>query len=250
MQARSGGAQARGIGVVTHALRIALTAICGLAVAACTTTGSRPGPNATVAFESIDGPPPATFRKLVAKLNEEAEARKVPVVSRETAAPYRIRGYLALGIQKKQKRTIVSWVWDVYDAEQRRSFRLSGEEVAGPAGRDAWDAANDEVLGRVARAGMESLMAYFQSPGSGAPAPSAEPAPQDGGERDITVAAARDDFRPEMQGIFRLFGAGRTPANAAMQAEAPVMNEAVPLPRRRPVAAGRGGEDKVAFAGV
>ena len=173
MQGRTGGAQARAEGVW---LRVALIAICGLALAACTTTGSRPGPNATVAFESIDGPPPATFKKLVQKLNEEAEAKKVPIVSRETPAPYRIRGYVALGIQKKQKRTIVSWVWDVYDAEQKRSFRLSGEEVAGPAGRDAWDAANDEVLSRVARAGMERLAAYFQSPASVAPEPAGEPA--------------------------------------------------------------------------
>jgi hypothetical protein len=251
MQGRSGSAQAREQGVAAQhcaaALwRVAVIAICGFAVAACTTAGSRPGPNATVAFESIDGPPPATFRKLVQKLNEEAEAKKVPIVSRETPAPYRIRGYVALGIQKKQKRTIISWVWDVYDAEQKRSFRLAGEEIAGPAGRDAWDAANDEVLGRVARAGMESLTAYFQSPA--APASPADPAPRDGGERDMTVATARDDFRPESHGIFRLFrNDPAAPQDASMQAEA-VVDEAVPLPRRRPAAAGRGGEDKVALA--
>ena len=249
MQGRTGGAQARAQGVL---LRVALIAICGFALAACTTAGSRPGPNATVAFESIDGPPPATFKKLVQKLNDEAEAKKVPIVSRETPAPYRIRGYMALGIEKKKKRTIVSWVWDVYDAEQKRSFRLSGEEVAGPAGRDAWDAANDEVLARVARAGMDSLMAYFQSPGSVAPAPSADPAPRDGGERDMTVASTRDDFRPESQGIFRLFrndpaAPQATSQDGSMQAEAAV-GQAVPLPRRRPAAAGRASEDKVAMA--
>jgi hypothetical protein len=244
MQGRSGRARVRAEGVVAHWLRVALIAICGLGAAACTTTGSRPGPNATVAFESIDGPPPATFRKLVQKLNEEAEAKKVPVVSRETPAPYRIRGYVALGIQKKSKRTIVSWVWDVYDAEQKRSFRLSGEEIAGPAGRDGWDAANDEVLGRVARAGMERLAAYFQSPASVMPTPSADPAPGDG--RDMTVAA-RDDFRPESQGIFRLFrNEPAVPQETSLQAET-VMDATIPLPRRRPAAAGRG-EDKVALA--
>jgi hypothetical protein len=223
-----------------------LLAILGLCVSACTTTtGSRPGPNATVAFESIDGPPPDIFRKLVQKLNEEAEAKKLPIASRETSAPYRIRGYVALGIQKKQKRTVVSWVWDVYDAERKRSFRLAGEEVAGPAGRDPWDAANDEVLSRVARAGMDRLAAYFQSAAPSAPAPSDAPAPSEGGERDMTVAA-RDDFRPESQGIFRLFKPA-APETPSMQAEAPAVDEDVPLPRRRPVAAGRG-EDKVALA--
>ena len=85
MQSWWGRAKTRAKGVGALWLRGVLIAACGLGAAACTTTGSRPGQNATVAFESIDGPPPATFRKLVQKLNEEAEARKVPVVSRESA---------------------------------------------------------------------------------------------------------------------------------------------------------------------
>jgi hypothetical protein len=250
MQGWSGRAQARKRRIGALWLRVALIALCGLGAAACTTTGSRPAPNATVAFESIDGPPPATFRKLVQKLNEEAEAKKVPIVSRENAAPYRIRGYVALAVQKKQKRTIVSWVWDVYDTDLKRSFRLSGEEIAGPAGRDAWDAANDEVLSRVARAGMDRLAAYFQSPASAAPEPSGDAAPKGDGDRDKTVTN-KDDFRPESQGIFRLFrNAPAVPEEtASTQADAGerAADEAVPLPRRRPAAAGRGGEDKVAL---
>jgi hypothetical protein len=248
MQGRSERAQARERSVGTLWLRVALIAFCGLGAAACTTTGSRPGPNATVAFESIDGPPPATFRKLVQKLNEEAEAKKVPIVSRENAAPYRIRGYVALAVQKKQKRTVVTWVWDVYDTDLKRSFRLSGEEIAGPAGRDAWDAANDEVLSRVARAGMDRLAAYFQSPVSVPSEPSADPASKGGGDRDMTLAG-RDDFRPESQGIFRLFRNAAPEQTGSTQAEAGegAADEAVPLPRRRPAAAGRGGEDKVAL---
>jgi hypothetical protein len=251
MQGWSGRAQARARSVGLLWCRVALIASCGLCAAACTTTGSRPGPNATVAFESIDGPPPATFRKLVQKLNEEAEAKKVPIVSRENAAPYRIRGYVALGIEKKQKRTVVSWVWDVYDTDLKRSFRLAGEEIAGPAGRNGWDAANDEVLTRVARAGMGRLAAYFQSTASAAPEPANEPAPSGDGDRNMTVASvpSSDDFRPESQGIFRLFrsqpAVDPTPsAQAGMQETSP--DTAIPLPRRRPAAAGRA-EGKVAM---
>ena len=250
MQGWSGRAQACGQGVGSLWLRVASIAICGLCAAACTTTGSRPGPNATVAFESIDGPPPATFKKLVQKLNEEAEAKKVPIVSRENAAPYRIRGYVALGIEKKQKRTVVSWVWDVYDTDLKRSFRLAGEEIAGPAGRNGWEAANDEVLTRVARAGMASLAAYFQSPASVAPEPASEPAPQGDGDMTVASVGGKDDFRPETQGIFRLFrnqpAADSSPsAQAGVEETSP--DTAIPLPRRRPAAAGRA-EDKVAMA--
>ena len=153
----------------------ALVAV-GLLAAGCVTAGNpqAPMPGSTVAFESIDGPPAHVFRKYVEKLNAEAEARKVPVVSREAQAPYRIRGYLALGIEKKQKRTVITWVWDVYDSGERRAFRISGEEYAGPAGRDPWSVANDEALGRLARAGMERLAAYFQT-GTVPPQPGAEP---------------------------------------------------------------------------
>jgi hypothetical protein len=163
----------------------------GLLVGACqtnqTAATAQPGPNATVAFESIDGPPPDVFRTLVKKLNAEAEAKNVPVVSHTQTAPYRVRGYLALGIEKKKKRTRVSWVWDVYDAKERRMVRFSGEEIAGRAGRNPWQAANDEVLARVARAGIERLAAYFGPGPADAPA---NPAPAAPGPAGGSVIAA------------------------------------------------------------
>lgn len=195
-----------------------------------------PGPS--IAFESIDGPPPQVFDKLVRKLNEEAEARNVPVVSREAQVPYRIRGYVALGIQRKQQRTLVSWVWDVYDGEQQRVVRFAGEEPAGPPGSDAWAAANDEVLGRIARAGMERLAAYLQVPASvAAPQSSAvtgDPREAAAGAGTAgTVAAARDDFRPEAFGIFRL-ARNEPPPAAEPEASGEGAGPDIPLPRRRP----------------
>ncbi len=55
-----------------------------------------------MAFESIDGPPPAVFDCAGPKLNQEAEARQVPIVTREGFAPYRIRGYMAVGVRRGQ----------------------------------------------------------------------------------------------------------------------------------------------------
>ena len=48
-----------------------------LSLASAVSSGS------TVAFESIDGPPPEVFRKLVANLNDEAGTRQIAVVSRD-----------------------------------------------------------------------------------------------------------------------------------------------------------------------
>ena len=220
------------------AARIAGILACALSVAACTTTGQQQtaglqsGQRSTFAFESIDGPPPAVFNKLVNKLSDEAEARQVPVVTREGFAPYRVRGYTAVGVHKGQ--AIVSWVWDIYDAQSARVMRLSGQEKAGRAGKDAWHAVNDDVLARIARNGMQQLAGYFQGPpqggGDGMPAPASDP-----GALSATAVAANDDFRPENHGITRRSGSG--PELATATTEAP---EIAPTPRKRPAAAHAG----------
>jgi len=179
------------------AARIACVLALALSVAGCNTTGQgglAAGQRTTVAFESIDGPPPPVFDRLVRKLNQEAEARQVPVVTREGFAPYRIRGYMAVGVRRGQ--TVVSWIWDVYDSQAGRTMRLSGEEKAGRAGRDAWAAVNDEVLTRVARSGMEQLSVYFRSPDTGIAVAQEQGPP-------ATLLSRNDDFRPESYGITR-----------------------------------------------
>jgi hypothetical protein len=127
----------------------------------------------TVAFESIDGPPETFFKTLVRELNQEAQAQQISVVSREAAAQYRIRGYVAAHVQGK--KTTISWVWDVYDADRQRAMRLTGEE-AGTSSRTAWNAADDQVLNRIARDGMVRLAAFLANPSAPEFAPSAPPA--------------------------------------------------------------------------
>ena len=83
-------------------------------------------------------------------LDSESKLRNLSIVSREGTASYRVRSYLSA--QVNHGRTMIAWVWDVYDRDQQRALRLSGEEPAGKAGRDAWTAADDLVL-RQDRAG-------------------------------------------------------------------------------------------------
>jgi hypothetical protein len=111
----------------------------------------------TVAFESIDGPPPQIFDRMVSVLDSESKLRNLSIVSREGAASYRVRSYLSA--QLSHGRTTIAWVWDVYDLNQQRTLRLSGEEPAGKAGRDPWAAADDLVLRKIAQAGLSGLSA-------------------------------------------------------------------------------------------
>jgi hypothetical protein len=140
-----------------------LAVLCGLggALGGCASGGpagnafASAGGGATVTFESIDGPPPQVFDRMVNLLDSESKLRNVAIVSREGSASYRIRSYLAA--QVSRGRTTIAWVWDVYDRDQQRAIRLSGEEPAGKAGRDAWAAADDVVLRRIAQAGLTGL---------------------------------------------------------------------------------------------
>ena len=114
----------------------------------------------SVAFESIDGPPPQVFDRMVSVLDSESKLRDLSVVSREGSASYRVRSYLAAEVSRG--RTTIAWVWDVYDSNQQRALRLSGEEPAGKAGRDAWSGADDLVLRKIAQAGFSGLSAHDQ----------------------------------------------------------------------------------------
>jgi hypothetical protein len=182
----------RAIGAPTISLLIALSS------SGCTNYGPASGSLAasaprgpTIAFESIDGPPPAVFRRLVQNLEVEADLREVAVVSREGSAQYRIRGYLAAKIEHRQVAFV--WVWDLYDGDGNRTLRMSGEEKAGPVVRDAWAAADDQVLRRIARAGINELAAFAAAPPGTQRPPGPERAPAiagaDPGAPSTTLAA-------------------------------------------------------------
>jgi hypothetical protein len=142
------------------------------------------GSGTTVAFESIDGPPPQVFDRMVGVLDSESKLRNLSVVSREGSASYRVRSYLAAQISRGQ--TTIAWVWDVYDRNQQRALRLSGEEPAGKAGRDAWAAADDLVLRRIAQAGFSGLTAMM----NGTPPADEPPADRTPSKRRPAVARA------------------------------------------------------------
>ena len=124
----------------------------------------------TIAFDSIDGPPVGVFNRLVDNLSAEAQGRQLALASREGAANYRVRGYLAA--QVIRGRTHISWVWDVYDDDKLRALRIVGEEAGGRAGADPWSVADEAMLRRIARVSMERLAGFVANPA----APVADPA--------------------------------------------------------------------------
>ncbi|OPF92253.1 hypothetical protein [Rhodopseudomonas palustris] len=174
--------------IATRTMRTALLLTLLTGLAGCVTGGGPgAGPMASaggsgVAFESIDGPPPQVFDRMVAVLDSESKLRNIPVVSREGGAAYRVRSYLSA--QVRGNRTNIAWVWDVYDRNQQRTLRLSGEEPAGN-GRDAWQQADDVVLRRIAQAGLTGMSGLVNGGLPADTAPAAAPS-----ERGPAIASA------------------------------------------------------------
>jgi hypothetical protein len=179
---------------------------------------------ATVAFDSIDGPPPGQFQMLVRNLNEEAQARRLAVISREASSAYRVRGYLAAEVVKG--RTTVSWVWDVFDRDEHRALRIDGAETVKQSAKsadDGWRVADDAMLRRIAHSSMDRLAAFLTSPDVAPPVGVAQ-----------TAYVGVSDHSPEAAGIFRIFRAHADPVSAEAAAAGDDVAGPVPLPPRRP----------------
>ena len=218
----------RANGAPCGAVSAVLVAFAAFALSGCNTTGnptaSIASRGASVAFDSIDGAPPALFRKLVRDLNDEAQTRRVAISAREGGAAYRVRGYLAM--QKHKGGNTVSWLWDVYDADQQRAMRISGEESVKGRHADVWNAVDDEIVRRIASRSMDQLSAFLTSPGA-APV-------------DAQSPAAHTSFSPESFGIFRVSAPQLDPVDADAQDGPDAGGNIagpVPLPVRRPTAA-------------
>jgi hypothetical protein len=185
-------------------VRIVLLLAMGCGLGGCASNGAAGGSGslaqadaaATVAFESIDGPPPQVFDRMVNVLDSEAKLRHLAVVSREgNAAAYRVRSYLAAQISGG--KTTIAWAWDVYDRDHERALRLTGEEPTGrPPGRDAWDTADDMVLRKIAQAALTGLNGMINGT-TPAETPPVSPAPPPPPARRGPAIASADDIPPQ-----------------------------------------------------
>ena len=67
------------------------------------------GSGPTVAFESIDGPPPQIFDRMVGILDSESKLRNLSIVSRDGTAYFRVRSYIAAQVSHGSQ-TSITWV--------------------------------------------------------------------------------------------------------------------------------------------
>ncbi|MBS7545786.1 hypothetical protein [Ancylobacter oerskovii] len=159
------------------------------------TLASRSAAPRALAFESIDGPPEPVFDKLVTSLSAEAGTQRIPVASRDSNAPYRVRGYLVAVVENGKGS--VDWAWDVYDQDRERVLRVSGAEPAG-TGADVWANVDQAMLDRIAAQSLTEISTRLaQNPTAPRkPASTDDPAPEPAVAEDPYEPVRTDDGPP------------------------------------------------------
>jgi hypothetical protein len=149
-------------------LASALALACALA--ACQTAGSPVGK--PIALESIEGAPPAVQTALAGELASAASARQVEIVGNGREARYRVRGYLTAE-PTSDGGAALAFVWDVFDAKERRAQRVTGSSpIKAASKKNPWDGLDKEALARLAAKSMDEIATFLSagaSPTTAAP---------------------------------------------------------------------------------
>jgi hypothetical protein len=143
----------------TNAARLAIAALM-LALGACQNSLGGSPEGVPVALESIDGAPAPVRSALADELATAASERKVELVSSSAEACYRVRGYLST--ETADGETKVAYVWDVFDARNKRAKRLSGSSPARIASGSI-SATDKKALARLAQASMDEIAGFLSA---------------------------------------------------------------------------------------
>jgi hypothetical protein len=175
---------------MTLALRLSGAAALA-ALAACQSgglalDGSPEGVPVTV--ESIDGPPAPVKTAFASELAAAATTRRVDLVGAGGEARYRVRGYVSTQTNP-QGEPVLTFVWDVFDAEKRRAKRLAGSSPVRtasadrPLGRstDPWAGLDKETLAKLASKSMDEIAVFLSEAKAGVTLVAADTASREGG---------------------------------------------------------------------
>jgi hypothetical protein len=122
----------------------------------------RAAPGVPIAVEAIEGPPAEVTGALNAALVQAAADHQVTLVDDAQAPRFRIKGYVTSDPAPDGK-TELAYVWDVFDASNRRAQRVTGTvEMAGdPA--NPWARLDDKALKRLAGKSMDGIADFLAS---------------------------------------------------------------------------------------
>jgi ABC-type transport auxiliary lipoprotein component len=146
---------------------------------------SRMAPGVSIAIDAIEGPPEAVQSAFSAALSQAAASHEVTVVDDNQGPRYRLKGYLTASTASDGK-TMLAYVWDVFDAANHRAQRVEGAEPAAGGPADLWTRIDDRTLRRVAARSMDAIADFLANASGSAPGVASTPLTP----RQVTAGAA------------------------------------------------------------
>ena len=114
-----------------------------------TNTYTPPVSAAVLTFEPMVGAPKRVARELSTTLGARVAQQALPVVARsDKKVTHRVKGYFSAS--QSGSDCVVSYVWDIFDANGKRINRVTGSQKTPMVSADPWDSVKGKILDDVA----------------------------------------------------------------------------------------------------
>ena len=121
--------------------------------------GSKP-----VAFLPVSNAPQSAVTNLARSLKGAASSNGLPVVaSVQQGAQFQVKGYFSA--LEDGSGTLLVYVWDVLDRNNKRVYRINGQEQTSGKSADPWSSVTPQMLDRVAQSTVSQLKSWLGSRG-------------------------------------------------------------------------------------
>lgn len=115
-----------------------------------------------VAFLPVSNAPQSAVTNLARSIRNAATSNGVPVVaSVQDGAQYQVKGYFSA--LEDGGGTLLVYVWDVLDRNNKRVYRINGQEQSSSSSSDPWGAVNSQMIDRVAESTIAQLKSWLST---------------------------------------------------------------------------------------
>lgn len=128
-----------------------------------TQTASLPSTK-SVAFLPVSNAPQSAVSNLSSSIRSAATQNQVTVVnSLQDGASYQVKGYFSA--LEDGSGTLLVYVWDVLDRNNKRVYRISGQERSNKKSADPWSAVTNQMITQVANNSLSQLKSWLATRG-------------------------------------------------------------------------------------
>lgn len=117
-----------------------------------------------VAFLPVSNAPQTAISALSASIRKAAADNQVPIVaSIQEGAAYQVKGYFSA--LEDGSGTLLVYVWDILDRNNKRVYRISGQETSSNKSADPWSSVTSTMIDRVAVSTLSQLRSWLSTKG-------------------------------------------------------------------------------------